>query len=103
MSLIIEASRPVFDSSEIKKGYLVYAMHRSWNEERCGIVTRVTEDKVTVQFTPGIGNVMNHFTIPATEVSGGQWTIRWSEDLTEIGSISMDDGSGDGDGQEDGE
>lgn len=92
MALIITENRPVFDTGEIARGYLVYARHRSWDEGLGGFVTRVSGDKVTVQYHPGIGNVTNHFHIPAKEVADGQWEIRWSKDMTEIGSIEMASG-----------
>lgn len=87
MSLVIEATTSVFDTEQIEKGYLLYAKHRSWDEGRGGIVTSVTEDRLIVQFHPGIGNVMNHFFVPASEVADGQWIIRWTKDLTEVWSV----------------
>ena len=89
MALIIDSSRTIFDTSQVSKGYLLYAKHRSWDDGYSGIVTAVTEDKLTVQYHPAIGNVMNHFFIPATEVADGQWHIRWSKDMDEIGEIKM--------------
>lgn len=89
MALIIDSSRKIFDTSQVSKGYLLYAKHRSWDYGHSGIVTAVTEDKLTVQYHPAIGNVMNHFFIPATEVADGQWHIRWSKDMDEIGEIKM--------------
>ena len=86
MALIVESSRPVFDTTKIEKGDLLYAKHRSWDTGRGGIVTGVSADRLIVQFHPGIGNVMNHFIIPASEASDGQWEVRWSADLTEIAS-----------------
>lgn len=89
MPLVKTEERPVFDTALIAKGYLLYARHRSWDEGLCGIVTRVSEEKVTAQYHPKIGNVTNHFHIPAKEVADGQWEIRWSKDMTEIGSVEM--------------
>ena len=89
MALIIDSSRKIFDTSQVSKGYLLYAKHRSWDDGHSGIVTAVTEDKLTVQYHPAIGNVMNHFFIPATEVADEQWHIRWSKDMDEIGEIKM--------------
>lgn len=86
MALIIESSRPVFDTKKIEKGYLLYAKHQSWDKGRVGIVTSATEDKLTVQYLPGVGNVTNHFFITASEAAEDRWTIRWSKDLTEIGT-----------------
>ena len=98
MELVNEASRPVFNTAAVEKGHLLYAKHRSWEEGKGGIVTRVSEDMLTIQFTPGIGNVMNHFSIPASEAADGQWEIRWSEDLSEVhsypeGSETPEDGT----------
>lgn len=84
MALIQESSRPVFDTTQIERGHLLYAKHRSWDEGKGGIVTRVSEDEITVQFHPGIGNVTNHFFIPAKEVAAGEWLVRWSADLSEV-------------------
>ncbi len=96
MELIIDTTKKAFDTTLVAKGYLVYAKHRSWNDGHSGIVTAVTEDKLTVQYHPEIGNVMNHFFIPATEVADGEWLLRWSKDLSEIGEVSMtEDGDGD--------
>lgn len=100
MELIIQTSRPVFDTTQIARGYLIFARHRSWNEGRGGIMTAVSADRLAVQFHPGIGNVMNHFFIPAHEVAGGEWEIRWSKDMTEISSVG-DDSPENGDAQED--
>ena len=86
MALIIQTSRPVFDASQVEKGCLLYAKHRSWDAGLGGFVTSVSEDRLVVQYHPGIGNVTNHFFIPAKEVADGQWEIRWSKDLTEIKS-----------------
>ena len=84
MALIIQSSKPIFDLSKIEKGHLIYARHRSWSDGLVGIITGVSEDRLVVQYHPAIGNVMNHFFIPATEVSAEEWEIRWSEDLTNV-------------------
>ncbi len=96
MSLIIDSSRKVFDTTQVAKGYLLYAKHRSWSEGHSGIVTLVTEDRLTVQYHPEIGNVMNHFFVPASEAADGEWLIRWSKDLSEVEEIKMSEDS-DGD------
>ena len=80
--LITEKPETVFDTSEIKAGYLVFAKNRSWNEGIGGFVTAVTDKEVVVQYHPGIGNVTNHFFIRANEV--GDWEIRYSADMSEI-------------------
>ena len=82
--LITEKPETVFDTTEIKAGYLVFAKNRSWNEGIGGFVTAVTDKEVVVQYHPGIGNVTNHFFIRANEVEAGDWEIRYSADMTEI-------------------
>ena len=89
MELLIIENRPVFDTEQIARGCLMYARHRSWDEGRGGVVTRVTPEKLTVQYHPGIGNVTNHFYIPVNEAAEGEWEIRWTKDLLEIGEVEM--------------
>ena len=101
MALILKASRDVFDTSVVGRGFLIFAKHRSWPEGKGGIITRVAEDKLTVQYHPGIGNVTNHFFIPASEVAAGEWLVRWSEDLSTVNTTEEDGGEQDGDGEVD--
>ena len=89
MELVVIENRPVFDTTQAERGDLVYARHRSWEKGRGGILTRVTAEKLTVQYYPPIGNVTNHFEIPISEVAGGQWEIRWTKGLLEIGDVEM--------------
>ncbi len=84
MSLVIEKQRAVFDMSQIKRGYLLWGRHSTWNEGKAGFVTAATENQLIIQYYPGIGNVTNHFIIPVSEVADGQWEIRWSADMTDI-------------------
>lgn len=84
MSLIIEQWGTLFDLSQIKQGYLLYARHYTWEKGKSGFVTSVTEKKLSVQYHPGIGNITNHFFIPVSEAAAGEWEIRWSADLTEV-------------------
>lgn len=101
MALIIEEPTVKFDLEQIRRGDLMYAKHYTWNEGIGGFVTAVTEDKLAVQYHPGIGNVTNHFFIPAAEVKNGEWEIRWSEDLSEVKEyVPDDDTSGDDEGNE---
>ena len=88
MSLVIEKPRATFDISQIKRGYLLWGRHSTWNEGKAGFVTAATEDQLIVQYYPGIGNVTNHFIIPVSEAVEGQWEIRWSADMAEIGRAS---------------
>lgn len=100
MPLIIDSTKRVFDVSLLKKGYLLFAKHKTWPEGKGGFVTAVTEKEVTVQYHPGIGNVTNHFFLPAEEVASGEWEVRWSEDLTEVHQY-VEEASGDDPGRTD--
>lgn len=82
--LITQKPETVFDTSEIKAGYLVYAKNSSWNQGISGFATAVTESEIIVQYHPGIGNVTNHFFIKAKEVEAGEWEIRYSADMSEV-------------------
>ena len=84
MALVSETSRPLIDLEQIAEGDLLYAKHRSWPDGRGGIVTDVRPERLTIQFHPELGNVMNHFFIPASEIADKQWEIRWSRDMQEV-------------------
>ena len=84
MELVKEWPVPSFDLSLVKRGDLLWGKHRTWDAGKAGFVTAATETQLIVQYHPGIGNVTNHFIIPVSEASGGQWEIRWSSDMTEI-------------------
>ena len=84
MGLIAELPKAVFDTSAVCPGNVMYGKHFSWNEGISGVVTSVTESRITVQYHPGIGNVTNHFFIPVEEATAGDWQIRWSADLSEV-------------------
>lgn len=103
MPLVTEKPKAVFDISQIKRGYLLWGKHSTWNEGKAGFVTAATEEQLIVQYYPGIGNVTNHFIIPVAEVAEGQWEIRWTADLAEVQeyNISVDDGQQEEEGAED--
>lgn len=84
MALVINYVTKVFDTSFVKKGYLLFAKHKTWSEGKGGFVTAVTANEITVQYHPGIGNITNHFFLPVEEVAAGDWEVRWSENLTKI-------------------
>lgn len=94
MALVAEQPRAVFDLAEIKCGYLLWGRHRTWNEGKAGFVTSATEGQLAVQYYPGIGNVTNHFIIPAREVADGQWEIRWSADMSAVQGYGLTAGDG---------
>ena len=89
MSLVTEKPRSAFDLAEIRRGYLLWGRHRTWDAGKAGFVTSATEDQLIVQYYPGIGNVTNHFIIPVSEAAEGQWEIRWSADMTDICEYGM--------------
>lgn len=89
MALVAEKPRAAFDLAEIERGHLLWGRHRTWNEGKAGFVTSATEDRLVVQYYPGIGNVTNHFIIPAAEAADGQWEIRWSDDMTVVRGYGM--------------
>ena len=99
MSLVIEKPRVAFDVSQIKRGYLLWGRHSTWNEGKAGFVTAATEDQLIVQYYPGIGNVTNHFIIPVSEAAEGQWEIRWSSDMADIQEYNI---KADGEQEEEG-
>lgn len=91
MPLVIENPKVSFDMTQIKKGYLLWGRHSTWNEGKAGFVTSCTEEQLIVQYYPGIGNVTNHFIIPVLEVADGQWEIRWSTDMTEVQEYGVEE------------
>lgn len=100
MELIMEKPAAVFDTGQIKRGHLLWGKHRTWNEGRAGFVTAVTEECLTVQYYPGIGNVTNHFMIPISEAADGQWEIRWSDDMSQVWEYGIqEDGGADTEGE----
>ena len=84
MALIKETTGDEFDLTAVKKGWLMWCKHKSWDFDRKGIITSAKKDELIVQFYPEISNVTNHTIIPIGEVVAGQWHIRWSNDLTEV-------------------
>lgn len=84
MGLITEKPTTAFDLTLVRRGCLLWARHFSWEEGKAGFVTTAKEDRLIIQYYPGIGNVTNHFVIPVSEAAEGQWEIRWSADLASV-------------------
>lgn len=94
MALVITQPVAMFDLSQIKRGDLLYGKHSSWEHGKSGFVTAVTEKELIVQYHPGIGNVTNHFTIPVSEATSGDWEIRWSADMSEVFEYGIGEDAG---------
>lgn len=98
MNLIINIEKKLFDTTQLKKGTLIYAKHKSWSEGKSGFVTAVSEYEIIVQYHPKISNITNHFFIPVKEVIAEEWTeIRWSNDLKSIFEYQNETIKGDND------
>lgn len=82
MAIIITESKTTINTEEITRGALIWAKHSSWGAGICGIVSGVTEEKITVRYLPSVQNVQNHFEIPASELTGEEpeWQVRYSSD-----------------------
>lgn len=84
MPLITDSNKKVFDTTNVKKRDLIRAKYIGWDKPRNGIITAVSEEKLTVLFLPAIGNVTNYYTILASEVATGKWTATWTSDFGTI-------------------
>lgn len=84
MPLIKDNTEKVFDDTSIQKGDLIRAKYKSWLDARNGLVTAVSENKLTVLFISGPGAATNFFVILASEVVEGKWNVSWTSDLTTI-------------------
>lgn len=78
--LIIDDTKPVFNTEEIHRGTLVYARKSYWNEGISGFVTETSEKELRIQFLPAIQNVVSHCYVSAEDVANGLWTLRYSND-----------------------
>ncbi len=84
MELISAAGGPVINAEAIAKGDLIRAKYSAWSEERNGQVAAVTQTEIRVIWQPNIRNVTNFFTILASEINDGLWTLKWSPDLETV-------------------
>lgn len=90
MALVITEPVATFDLSQIKRGDLIWAKHKTWDEGKAGFVTSAKSNQLIAQYHPGIGNVTNHFIIPVSEAVAKEWEIRWSEDMTEVHEYNIE-------------
>lgn len=78
--LLFDSTHKAFDQEKIRRGTLIHAKHKSWQEGQSGIVTEVLPDLLRVQYPPTIQNVLNHYFISVSEVENGEWQLRYSSD-----------------------
>ena len=87
MDLIVNKDGKAFNLELLKKGTLIWAKYKDWEDGIGGFVSAVTEDSLVVMYHPDISNVVNHYIIPAWEVADGKWNIRWSDDLVTVNEM----------------
>lgn len=78
--MINTVTMPCFDTEQIQKGTIIWAKHTSWNEGITGIVSDITENKITIIFLRTITNTQNHFFVNLKEVLNNEWQFRYSVD-----------------------
>ena len=104
MELLSTTGAPGINAEAIAKGDLIRAKYSAWAEERNGQVAAVTQTEIRVIWQPNIRNVTNFFTILASEINDGLWTLKWSPDLETVHVYPVPEepgepsGPGDGDG-----
>ncbi|EET60421.1 hypothetical protein BRYFOR_07617 [Marvinbryantia formatexigens DSM 14469] len=93
--LLVKTEVAGFNLTEIRRGTLICARHRTWTQGQPGIVTEASETLLRVQYLPSIQNVRNHYMIPASEVEAGEWEIRYSSDgLESVLTYTVRDAAG---------
>lgn len=96
MAIITTESKTTINTDEITRGTLIWAQHSSWSEGVCGIVSGVTEEKITVRYLPSVQNVQNHFVILASDLAAEEpaWQVRYSTDgLETVVEFNVDEES----------
>ena len=76
MALVTERPRAAYDLTQIRRGYLLWGRHRTWNEGKAGFVTTATEDQLIIQYYPGVGNVTHHSCVRGGRGSVGDPLVR---------------------------
>lgn len=94
MSLINTGDSSKFNKDEIQRGFAIWARRINEPEGRTGFVNSVTDSSIVANFAPGINNVVNHFIVNAEEVAGGEWEIRYSQDLSTVYEYPEKDSEG---------
>ena len=78
--LIIDDTKPIFNTEEIHRGTLIYARNINWSFGISGFVTETSEKELRIQFLPSIQNVVSHCYVTAEGVAEGLWELRYSSD-----------------------
>ena len=82
--LLVTGEMTGFNTDVVKHGSLIRATHYSWTEPRNGIVAFAKKDFCRVLFFTGVATSASYYTIKASEVADGQWTILLSNDMTDV-------------------
>lgn len=91
MLLIKDNAAPVFDTDQVHRGDLIRAKHETWDDYRNGLVIGVKDAMLVCLYYADYGNVSNHYTVLADEVSRGEWLIQWTSDMETIYELEMTD------------
>lgn len=78
--LLIEKMSREINLDEVKRGDPICARHYTWEKEKPGLVSDVSEKQIIVMFLPETQNIQNHYIIFADDIAAGTWDIRWSSD-----------------------
>ena len=84
MELILLNENTVFNPEVVKRHALIRAQHITWLEPRNGIVTFVGRDYARILFLTGVNTSASYYTIRASEVADGQWTIFLTNDMVDV-------------------
>ena len=84
MSLIINASVPVFDLGMIKRGDAIRVRRATDTVFRNGIVTRLDKNQMQILFANVQNNATSFLLLDAGDVAIGVWEIWWTTDFVTI-------------------
>ena len=82
--IIVTNEVPAFNLEIIRRSGFIVAKHFSWKNSRNGLVTFATPQRLTVLFQTRANSATSYFVIEAAEVANDEWTITYSNDLTEV-------------------
>ena len=82
--LLVTSESNGFNTSVVKQGALIRATHCTWQAARNGIVAYAKKDFCRVLFLHSVNTAASYFTIKASEVADGQWTIMLTNDMEDV-------------------